>query len=73
MKIIVLAGGLSPEREVSLTSGSLIANALMEYCLEAVMLINRFVKRLLITTNWMQLFQCPVVCLSPMPECRLLF
>lgn len=29
MKIVVLAGGLSPEREVSLTSGSLIANALM--------------------------------------------
>lgn len=28
MKIAVLAGGLSPEREVSLTSGSLIANAL---------------------------------------------
>ena len=28
MKIVVLAGGLSPEREVSLTSGSLIANAL---------------------------------------------
>lgn len=30
MKIAVLAGGLSPEREVSLTSGSLIANALLE-------------------------------------------
>ena len=30
MKIIVLAGGYSPEREVSLTSGSLIANALIE-------------------------------------------
>jgi D-alanine-D-alanine ligase len=30
MKIAVLAGGLSPEREVSLTSGSLIANALCE-------------------------------------------
>lgn len=30
MKIVVLAGGYSPEREVSLTSGSLIANALME-------------------------------------------
>ena len=30
MKIVVLAGGLSPEREVSLTSGSLIANALIE-------------------------------------------
>ena len=30
MKIVVLAGGLSPEREVSLTSGSLIANALMQ-------------------------------------------
>lgn len=30
MKIIVLAGGYSPEREVSLSSGSLIANALIE-------------------------------------------
>lgn len=30
MKVVVLAGGLSPEREVSLCSGSLIANALME-------------------------------------------
>ena len=29
MKIVVLAGGYSPEREVSLTSGSLIANALI--------------------------------------------
>ncbi len=29
MKIAVLAGGLSPEREVSLSSGSLIANALV--------------------------------------------
>lgn len=29
MNIVVLAGGLSSEREVSLTSGSLIANALM--------------------------------------------
>lgn len=28
MKIAILAGGLSPERDVSLTSGSLIANAL---------------------------------------------
>ncbi|MBQ9784878.1 MAG: D-alanine--D-alanine ligase [Clostridia bacterium] len=30
MNIIVLAGGYSPERDVSLTSGSLIANALIE-------------------------------------------
>lgn len=30
MKIVVLAGGLSPERDVSLSSGSLIANALTE-------------------------------------------
>lgn len=30
MKIVVLAGGLSPERDVSLSSGSLVANALME-------------------------------------------
>lgn len=30
MKIVVLAGGNSPEREVSLCSGSLIANALIE-------------------------------------------
>jgi len=29
MKILVLAGGLSPEREVSLSSGALIANALV--------------------------------------------
>ena len=31
MNIIVIAGGLSPERDVSLSSGSMIANALMEY------------------------------------------
>lgn len=30
MKIVVLAGGMSPERDVSLASGSLIANALRE-------------------------------------------
>lgn len=30
MKIVVLAGGLSPERDVSFSSGSLIANALIE-------------------------------------------
>ena len=30
MKIVVLAGGLSPERDVSLSSGALIANALIE-------------------------------------------
>lgn len=30
MRIAVLAGGLSPERDVSLSSGSLIANALIE-------------------------------------------
>lgn len=30
MKIVVLAGGLSPERDVSLSSGTLISNALIE-------------------------------------------
>ncbi len=30
MKIVVLAGGLSPERDVSLSSGCLIANALLD-------------------------------------------
>lgn len=30
MKVVVLAGGLSPERDVSLSSGALIANALIE-------------------------------------------
>lgn len=30
MKIVVLAGGLSPERDVSLSSGSLIANSLLK-------------------------------------------
>lgn len=29
MKIVVLAGGLSPERDVSLSSASLVANALI--------------------------------------------
>ncbi len=42
MKILVLAGGYSPERDVSLTSGSLIANALKgegeEVCLADVYL-----------------------------------
>lgn len=42
MRIVVLAGGLSPEREVSLTSGSLIANALME-CGHEVMLVDVYV------------------------------
>lgn len=31
MKIVVLAGGMSPERDVSLSSGALIATALMEH------------------------------------------
>lgn len=38
MKVIVLAGGLSPEREVSLSSGSKIANALMEKGHEVLLL-----------------------------------
>lgn len=37
MRIVVLAGGLSPERDVSLTSGSLIANALMDKGHDVVM------------------------------------
>lgn len=41
MKIAVLAGGLSPEREVSLTSGSLIANALMAEG-HAVLLVDAY-------------------------------
>lgn len=38
MKIVVLAGGLSPEREVSLSSGAMITNALMERGFEVVLL-----------------------------------
>lgn len=38
MKIIVLAGGLSPERDVSLTSGSLIANSLIKSGYEVMLL-----------------------------------
>lgn len=30
MKVVVLAGGLSPERDVSLSSGAMVANGLME-------------------------------------------
>lgn len=37
MKIVVLAGGLSPERDVSLASGSLIANALISSGHEVVL------------------------------------
>ncbi len=38
MKIVVLAGGLSPERDVSLSSGALIANALLENGHEVLLL-----------------------------------
>lgn len=38
MKIVVLAGGLSPERDVSLSSGSLIANALLRSGHEVMLL-----------------------------------
>ncbi len=41
MKIVVLAGGLSPERDVSLCSGALIANALMKNG-HQVMLLDLF-------------------------------
>lgn len=38
MRVVVLAGGLSPERDVSLSSGSKIANALMEKGHEVLLL-----------------------------------
>ena len=38
MKIVVLAGGLSPERDVSLSSGALIANALIDMSHEVMLL-----------------------------------
>lgn len=41
MNILVLAGGLSPERDVSLTSGSLIANALVR-CGHRVLLLDLY-------------------------------
>lgn len=41
MNIVVLAGGLSMERDVSLASGSLIANALME-CGHRVILVDLY-------------------------------
>lgn len=41
MRIVVLAGGLSPERDVSLSSGALIANALIENG-HAVMLLDLY-------------------------------
>lgn len=37
MKIVVLAGGLSPERDVSLSSGSMVANALIKNGHEVVL------------------------------------
>ncbi|MBO5248247.1 MAG: D-alanine--D-alanine ligase [Clostridia bacterium] len=41
MKIVVLAGGYSPERDVSLSSGSLIANSLMRSG-HSVLLVDAF-------------------------------
>ena len=41
MKIAVLAGGISPERDVSLSSGAMIANALAEKG-HAVVLLDEF-------------------------------
>ena len=41
MNIVVLAGGLSPERDVSLSSGVMAANALME-CGHKVVLVDLF-------------------------------
>ena len=38
MKILVLAGGLSPERDVSLSSGALIANSLIDSGYEVMLL-----------------------------------
>lgn len=38
MKVVVLAGGLSPERDVSLASGSLIANSLIKSGYEVMLL-----------------------------------
>ncbi len=45
MKVVVLAGGLSPERYVSLTSGTLVANALIENGHD-VMLIDLYLGKL---------------------------
>ncbi len=41
MRIVVLVGGLSPERDVSISSGTLIANALME-CGHEVMVLDLY-------------------------------
>ena len=41
MKILVLAGGLSPEREVSLSTGTMVCNALREKGQDA-MLVDLF-------------------------------
>lgn len=54
MKIVVLAGGLSPEREVSLASGSLIANALMDNG-HKVCLLDLYLGRVLVE-SYEQLF-----------------
>ena len=37
MKILVLAGGLSPEREVSLSTGTMVCNALREKGQDAIL------------------------------------
>ena len=51
MNIVVLMGGLSPERDVSLTSGSLIANALIR-CGHRVCLLDVYLGRELSETGF---------------------
>ena len=53
MKIVVLAGGLSMERDVSLASGSLIANALRDNGEQAVLVDLYYGIK-----NWVSLWKC---------------
>ena len=54
MKIVILAGGLSPEREVSLSSGTRIANALIERG-HRVLLLDVYlgIKKLPLRMDWL--------------------
>lgn len=63
MNIVVLAGGYSPEREVSLTSGSLIANALIEKG-HRVLLLDLYIGRNELGEHPLELFSS-----QPYPVC----
>ena len=67
MKIVVLAGGLSPERDVSLSSGALIASALSR-CGHAVKIVDVYEGTDELPEDIDSVFECGKSYSSPVSE-----